>query len=77
MVTVAQPFVNPRYSARPKWLPYSDGRLVTSGDPDEELQLIWTLVDNNACDFDRAAKRWNLLWDRLQKRATLPPMTKG
>jgi len=31
-----------------------------------ELQLIWELVDNNACDFDKAAARWNYLWDQIE-----------
>jgi hypothetical protein len=75
--------IREKYSARPKWLPYADGRLLKNvGDhrevigPEEELQIIWLLVDNNICDFGKAERRWNLLWDRLQKRATLPQRRK-
>lgn len=62
-----------RYSARPSWLPYADGRILETIQEhqeviplDEELRIIWILVDNNSCDFDKAAERWNELWDQLQ-----------
>lgn len=61
-----------RGSARPAWLPYFDGRSLDvpqqdtkTLDPREELGLIWKLVDNNACDFEKASRRWEICWGHL------------